>query len=191
MSIAEKLTVITENEQKVYDSGYNKGVTELNDLVQGKTTAFYNDRITKIADYQFYAYGGNGGTTLGSVNCPNVTAVGYMAFNANYMLTLIQLPKLQSASAYAFGSASYLREVNFPELTSLGHHAFNACGYLHTVVIGTTNCVLHNTDAFAGTKIASGTGYIYVPDEAVDTYKTATNWVTYANQIKGISELGG
>lgn len=29
---------------------------------------------------------------------------------------------------------------------------------------------------------------IYVPDEAVDAYKTATNWAAYADRIKPISE---
>ncbi|WP_206671546.1 hypothetical protein, partial [Parabacteroides distasonis] len=29
---------------------------------------------------------------------------------------------------------------------------------------------------------------IYVPDDAVDTYKTATNWSAYASRIKPISE---
>jgi hypothetical protein len=32
-------------------------------------------------------------------------------------------------------------------------------------------------------------GSIYVPDEYVETYKTATNWVTYADRITGISNL--
>ena len=167
------------------------GVTELDDLVQGKTTAFYNDRITKIPEYQFFAYGGNGGGTLRSINCPNVTSVGYCGFSSNYMLGNIYLPKLQTASGQAFAYNSYRSELNFPELTTIGSGAFYSNAQLTTFIIGTTNCVLANADAFAGTKIASGTGYIYVPDEAVDTYKTATNWVTYANQIKGISELGG
>lgn len=30
---------------------------------------------------------------------------------------------------------------------------------------------------------------IYVPDNMVETYKSATNWSTYADQIKGMSEL--
>lgn len=45
------------------------------------------------------------------------------------------------------------------------------------------------TNAFTGTKIASGTGYVYVPDELVEEYKVATNWSTFANQIKPLSEL--
>lgn len=30
---------------------------------------------------------------------------------------------------------------------------------------------------------------IYVPDESVNAYKTATNWSAYANRIKPLSEL--
>lgn len=32
-------------------------------------------------------------------------------------------------------------------------------------------------------------GYIYVPDNMVETIKAAANWSTYASQIKGLSEL--
>jgi hypothetical protein len=30
--------------------------------------------------------------------------------------------------------------------------------------------------------------YIYVPDESVEAYKTASNWSTYASNIKPLSE---
>lgn len=39
-----------------------------------------------------------------------------------------------------------------------------------------------------GTAIASATGYIYVPQSLVDQYKAATNWATYANQIRAIED---
>ena len=56
-------------------------------------------------------------------------------------------------------------------------------------IIENLTCTLSNANVFTGTPIASGTGFIYVPDEAVETYKTATNWNTYASQIKGLSEI--
>ena len=46
-----------------------------------------------------------------------------------------------------------------------------------------------DANTFVGSGIASGTGYIYVPDDLVDQYKVATNWATYASQIKGLSEI--
>ena len=32
-------------------------------------------------------------------------------------------------------------------------------------------------------------GYVYVPDDLVEQYKVATNWVAYADRIKPLSEL--
>lgn len=46
-----------------------------------------------------------------------------------------------------------------------------------------------NSNDLTGTTITKGTGYVYVPDDMVETYKSATNWSAYADQIKGMSEL--
>ena len=46
-----------------------------------------------------------------------------------------------------------------------------------------------NSNDLKGTTIEKATGYVYVPDDMVDTYKSATNWSAYASQIKGMSEL--
>ena len=51
-----------------------------------------------------------------------------------------------------------------------------------------TMAKLDNTNTFNSTPIASGTGYIYVPAALVDNYKAATNWSTYANQIRAIED---
>jgi hypothetical protein len=46
-----------------------------------------------------------------------------------------------------------------------------------------------DASAFTSTPIADGTGFIYVPDALYNAYLIATNWATYASQIKKISEL--
>lgn len=46
---------------------------------------------------------------------------------------------------------------------------------------------LMNTNAFQGTPIEEGTGFIYVPDDLVDSFKTAENWSFYAGQIVAVS----
>jgi hypothetical protein len=48
---------------------------------------------------------------------------------------------------------------------------------------------LGNVNVFSSSAIANGTGFVYVPDNLVEKYKTATNWSTYASQIKPMSEL--
>ena len=76
------------------------------------------------------------------------------------------------------------------EVETIGATAFREAGNLTIVVL---NCdivpTLSNSNAFMLTPIAEGLGYIYVKDNLVENYKIATNWSTYADQIKPISEL--
>ena len=51
-------------------------------------------------------------------------------------------------------------------------------------------CTL-SSNVFANSSVASGTGFIYVPDDLVNSYKAHTNWSAYASQIKPLSELEG
>jgi hypothetical protein len=73
-------------------------------------------------------------------------------------------------------------------LFSVAAYTFQSCSSLKYVLFGGATSVptLSSTNAFQGTPIASGTGYIYVPDSLLTTWKAASNWSTYANQIKGI-----
>ena len=80
---------------------------------------------------------------------------------------------------------------------------FQECYSLKTVILRNTEKVAtaENSSLFASCYHILGTvnetynpeglkdGYIYVPDALVDSYKTATNWSTYADQIKPLSEL--
>jgi hypothetical protein len=47
---------------------------------------------------------------------------------------------------------------------------------------------LASPNAFNNTPIKSGTGYIYVPATLIDSYKSATNWSTYAAQFRAIED---
>ena len=62
-------------------------------------------------------------------------------------------------------------------MCTLGSEAFYSCYH----ILGTTNTTYNPTGA--------KDGYIYVPDTLVSSYKTATNWKTYASQIKPLSDL--
>jgi hypothetical protein len=68
-------------------------------------------------------------------------------------------------------------------------NAFNSCSSLTALVLRkTTMATLSNTNAFTGTPIASGTGYIYVPRDLITTYEAATNWSTYAGQFRALED---
>lgn len=48
-----------------------------------------------------------------------------------------------------------------------------------------------NSNAFSNSGISAGRCTIYVPDTMLTDYQTASNWVTYASQIKPLSEYPG
>ena len=90
---------------------------------------------------------------------------------------------------YAFYQDTALTTVSLPAVTSISSNAFQYCTKLTSLTLSKNQvATLSATNALQVTPIASGTGYIYVPDDLVGQYKTATNWATYANQILPISQ---
>jgi hypothetical protein len=60
---------------------------------------------------------------------------------------------------------------------------------LTTVILRSESlCTLENVSAFNGTPIASGTGCIYVPAALVNSYKTATNWSSFASKFRALED---
>ena len=94
----------------------------------------------------------------------------------------IKLSNVTSIGKGAFRGCSSLTSVSFPLVTSIGSAAFNGCSSLTTIYVGTesdTVCTLSSTNA-----IPSSVTDIYVPASLVDSYKSATNWSSYADKIK-------
>ena len=138
----------------------------------------------------------DGASNLKTINVPNLTtiAIASRTFNACKVLEEFDAPNLTflTDSSSMFANCQKLRKVNFPKLggTTISARTFYTCSRLEKLILGGDELnPLENVNAFTGTPIANGTGYVYVPDNLVDTYKIATNWATFANQIKPISEL--
>lgn len=69
-------------------------------------------------------------------------------------------------------------------------YMFSSCSSLTKLIINNPNVFpMTNVNMLNSTPIKNGTGYVYVPDNLVETYRNSTNWSTYASQIKGMSEL--
>ena len=95
---------------------------------------------------------------------------------------------ITNIGSYAFHNCTLLTTVNLSNVTSIESRAFYNCSSLTSFTLsGSTVCELINSNAFDSTPIESGSGYIYVPAELVDTYKAANNWSTYANHIRAIN----
>lgn len=212
MSIADKLTTIAENQEKIYDKGCVEG---RNAMISRSLKTIDDKDLTRVGNYAF------AGMSLASMNLPNVTYVGKYAFKGVQPLSEIDLPNLMwlgGKGDCTFSNCAYATRYNLPKLRTdstqstyselrqtfahnyvlarlelkndiaIGIQCFYDCPKLETLVLG-DNATLNSTSAFDDTPIKNGTGYIYVPDDKVDAYKTATNWVTFASRIKGYSEL--
>ena len=71
-------------------------------------------------------------------------------------------------------------------MTSIADRAFQSCTKLIRISItADTPPTLGGTLVFDGCQVLTG---IYVPDESVEAYKTATNWSAYANKMLTLSQ---
>lgn len=184
------------------------GGSSEDDLIQRTISGEYtNERITIVGDGSFdrctsltsiscpqaEVVGGTAFfkcTSLTSVDLPKATVIGSSAFSGCTALTSVAFPKASTIESYAFAGCSNLQIVDFSAATTIELYTFNSCKALDTIIIRTPGvCSLETTNALNKTPVASGSGYIYVPDELVDSYKIADNWSTYADQIKALSEL--
>ena len=120
----------------------------------------------------------------------DVTLVAYYAFRKCSKLKTAKFPKATTLQQSCLHDCAALTTVDLGAATSIAADSMKSDSVLVTLIIRTTSkvCTMANTNALSSTKIASGTGYIYVPRALVDSYKSASNWSTYANQIRAIED---
>ena len=136
------------------------------------------------------------------VNLPKVTTIPAYAFNTCQYLAEVRFDKATATGNRSFVANYRLKKAILPAMQSIEGLTFYQCYSLTALILASEKlCALKNTNAFQDAYHFVGKanatynpdgatdGYIYVPDELVDSYKTATNWSTYAAQIKPISEL--
>ena len=210
-------TIDLLGEEVVFESIIDGSITEFNDNVVTNFGAAAMQKCEKLVsvDLPSLTNIGNGGfyycskltavnfplltsvgdsaleqcTSLTTVDFPLLTSVGTKAFRYCSKLTAVNFPLLTSVGTTVFEYCGKLTTVDFPLLTSIGSGAFKSCSVLTTLILrSSTLCTLSNTNAFTSTPIASGTGYIYVPRALVDSYKSATNWSTYASQFRALED---
>jgi hypothetical protein len=164
----------------------SKGIDAVG-IIQRTVTEIKSTDVTSVETNAFANC-----SQLTSVDFPNATYIGGSAFNSCSSLATVNLPKVTYIAGNGFYGCIPLNNVELPKISCIETRAFRNCNSLTKIIIGTEisgTCTLINTDAFSNTPIGSGSGYIYVSDDKVDTYKSASNWSTYSAQIKSVNEL--
>lgn len=155
--------------------------------------------VSFVGENQFY-----GCSQLNSVSVPKIVELSNYAFQNCTRLDDVYIPNVEIIGYYALANAYYRKTIHLPKANRIKTHAFYNNYSITAVIVGTEQssvCELAATSAFSNCYHIEGKvnskynpqglkdGYIYVPDDLVDSYKVATNWITYADQIKPISEL--
>lgn len=171
-----------------FPDGMATAVAEIPDLLAlraGNTnfTEYESDEITSVRNYTFAA-----SSRLVSLSLPNATRLNYYCCRDCTALVNVNIPKVTYLDSNVFASCSALQRIDLPSTTTISNSAFSGTAMECLILRVNSVCSLSNTGAFNSTPIASGTGYIYVPSALVDSYKTATNWSTYADQIRAIED---
>lgn len=155
-----------------------------------------NITIPKIENIGTYAFAECVNLNI-SINFPNLKTLSVGAFRHSGIKEIKNLGTITSISGARdwdiddghFAKCENLELVVLPEsLTTLGHNVFRNCINLKTVILYPTTPPSLTTTCFINTH---SDFLIYVPDESVEAYKSASGWSAYANRIKGISEYDG
>ena len=163
--------------------------TNFKDLVEGTITSIDDSTITKVAQYTFMFY-----NTLLSVNLPNATSIGDQTFYNCTSLLNVSFQKLTTINGMSnFSGCTKLQIVDIGgDVGMITSDCFSRCTKLQKLILRGSNVPACYSNAFDNSPIKTSTteGFIYVPDDLVESYKSATNWTVYASKIKGLSELG-
>lgn len=130
---------------------------------------------------------------LKSVNAPNLKNISYDMFYNCDSLQEAYFPNVETMNGgNGFRSCEALQKVVFDKLETMSNSDFNSCKILKDLIIRTPKvCVLSGKMSTHCTSFYDGTTTVYVPDELVEQYKVATNWVNHSDIIKPLSEYEG
>lgn len=167
------------------------------------------DTITTIPEFLLYSCKN---MSEFNANWENITSLGGNAFNGCSSLVIeeLSMPSLTTLGAFTFGKvkigritdlgkitttpsgnysnfllcdAKYLKSVVFPEtITSFKEDVLRNNTNIEYIIIKATTPPTLDREPFVSNYP------IYVPDSSVEAYKAATNWSTYADRIKPLSE---
>lgn len=126
--------------------------------------------------------------SLNNVDLSKVQSIPYYGLAGLSMGTVV-LPSCQSISGNMAFYGDRISTIDLSQKVNFSYQAFrDTRSLVHLVLRSDTFQNIKSVDCLLNTPIANGLGWIYVPSGLVESYKTASNWSTYANQIVSLDE---
>ena len=187
-SIADKLSKLIETKSAIKSAITAKGVT----VSDGDPFSSYAEKIAQIES------GGSGGDSeiadaiinrsIENINSM-VENVGEKAFYGCEKLVMARFPMALNVGESAFRQCTALIEIDFHEIQEISEYAFYGCKVCEIFIFRSKSlCKLVHSNAFTNSPIRSSSGYIYVPSDLLDKYKSATNWSTFRSKFRAIED---
>lgn len=137
--------------------------------------------VQKIRGYAFYD------SLLGGVvDLPNLIEIGQYTFRGTAITKIVNLGKLTNLLGGCFEKCTMLKKAVLPDTLSLvSWGTFYNDNSLRVLIF---NSIIPPTMQELNNIPNNEFLKIYVPDDSVEAYKTATNWSNYADRIHPLSE---
>ena len=153
----------------------------------GSGALYNNHNLTKFKNTFITSAGPEllfGCTSITSVDLPNLTSAGPELLFGCTSITSVDLPNLTSAGPELLSGCTSITSVDLPNLTSAGYNLLSGCIKLKSIYLRSTiMCTL------GGPTNLPPTVSIYVPASLIESYKTASNWSSYASKFKTLESI--
>lgn len=178
-------------------------VTLAGDVILNAGVNIVNTKVTKFDIY-------NGKNNITEIDYSNYrgTDIPVGAFANSSLEKLIITGKVNNINAGAFRDVSSLRRAILTSVSTIADEAFSMCSNLQSIVVSNNlaevgnNAFFHcnnltditfesNFQIFSFTHLLQqipSVQNIYVPQDAVQAYKTASGWSAYVSKIKPIEQ---
>ena len=153
---------------KVSIEGEYSSLPSVTDVDNGKTL------IVQDGQWVLGSGGGSGGADLSGLLNNNLSKI-----------TVDNSVKV--LDAYSLYNKN-LTEVRIKSATAIGYSALALNPSLYHVIIETNSVCGLGEEAFVVTSVGAGVGWIYVPSDLVDSYKSNQSWADYTDQIVSLDE---
>lgn len=122
-----------------------------------------------------------------SINLSIATYIGKWSFSkcCNIIFINTDMKFITSLPDGSFFNCSKLNNIHLYEISSIGGQTFYGCDALQYIIIESVKPPTLGSQSFDNTNDCS----IYVPDESISAYQSATNWSNYSSRIKALSSF--